>query len=301
MKRLFTVAAVAVAAALNVNAAPVKVATQEWVLQQIAKTGTRVLNVEVTTNATGSITIYSAATFPDVPKCCGVSLTVSGVTNTTRTAAAGTPEPNFLDLFVGRSFAAYPDTVKMTVSIHVDSGAWYDSDAAGNRFPHPFNLGTDGINLDLQRDFPDTTHTCELDADCNCKGMGKTADTIEYPADLADWDAQKITSELGDWRNWIDTENLPADVATRTRNGQTSYYLQDADGIYLNLDNLALSDAWARALLEALGDINSYMEDCRDAYATAAICTKTNPQHDWRTDTAGAAKLQHAHGPKPVK
>ncbi|MGN0851861.1 MAG: hypothetical protein ACI4Q3_00630 [Kiritimatiellia bacterium] len=289
MKRI-TALISASALALTATAAPVKVATQKWVLQQIAKTGTRVLDATVTTNANGSITIYSAATFPDIPKCCGVSLTVSGVTNTTRTAAARTPEPGFLDLFVGRALAAYPDTVKMTVTVHVDSGAWYDSDAAGNLFPHPFNLGTDGMNLELQRDFPDkpdTAHTCELDADCNCKGMGKTAYTIEYPADLADWDAKKITSELGDWRNWIDTEHLPEDVTATTRRGQTYYYLQDADGIYLNLDNLALSDAWARALLEAMGDINSYLGECREAYATAAICDKTNPQHDWVQKTCG--------------
>lgn len=170
----------------------------------------------------------------------------------------------------------------MTVTMHVESGAWYELDAAGNQFPHPFNLGTDGMDLELQYDFPDmpsASHTCKIGEDCICEGANISTEDVGIPEDLEAWNAKKLAIELGDWQKWIDVNNLPADVTTQERRGKTCYYLTDLDGIKLNLDNLAASDAWSRALLETLQSINDYLKQCREAYAAAFVCPNANPQH----------------------
>lgn len=279
MKKFAAIIAAA-ALALTGYAATTPIATQAWVMKQLAAFSVRPEDAAVKTNATGTVTYYSKAFIDGLPQCTAVSFTVGSVRRGFRTTW-NTSAPTFLDLMFSKAWAAYPDHVTGTITIHVDSGAWYELDAAGNQFAHPFNLG-DGMDLTAEiemPDMPDGRHTCNIGDDCNCDGAGKTLDDVTYPEDLETWTAKKTTAELGPWEKWIDKDNLPADVVVKERRGEKNYYLTDMDGILLNLDNLQLSAAWAAAVSSAMTEINDYINQAREAYAAAFVCPNENPQH----------------------
>lgn len=277
----FAATIAAAALALTGCAATTPIATQAWVMRKLAEFS-RPEDATVKTNANMSVTYSSKAYFEDVPQCVGVSLTVRSVRRGFRTSW-NTPAPTFLNFMLSTAWAAYPDHVTQTLTIHVDSGAWYELDAAGNQFAHPFNLG-DGMDLTAEIDLPDMPdgrHTCNIGDDCNCECAGKTLDDVTFPGDLERLTPKEAVDTFGKWDKWIDKENPPEDVVVKDRRGEKKYYLTDLDGILLNLDNLQKSSAWALAIQDAMTVINDYIDQAREAYAAAYICPEENPQHDF--------------------
>lgn len=294
MKRIIT--ALAAAFAL-VAFGGTKIATQDWVEKQIRalKWGESTGTASVKTLENGSLEIRSKVTLEDLPQATEVAFIVS------RTGmGSNLSRPTLL--------SAVP-TIREKVQIKVESGYWVERDGAGNETRHPFNFSNgDPLTLEAEYDFPempDENHEHVRGPGCRCVDYGKTEADVVVPREYDDWDVKKLASELGGWRNWIDTDPPPGWIATRTRreNGRdvTYYYLQDDDGVYLNLDNLEDSDAWVRALKVVMDEeINPYLADCRDAYRRAHVCTEDIFIHDFlNPDECGGVFCKYCGSQKP--
>lgn len=292
----------ALALALGASAANAKIATREWVYKQLKAGGVKVSTATVATNIVvesgGTVrtnyTVSSAFACSALPGCESITFVVSTGAITNRTVALA--RPSFLDLFISRAFADILPAETITATVR--SGYWTDEDGDN----HSFNLG-DGLRLESSEELPavpDATHTCEIGTDCNCKGASLTASTVEIPPEYQEI-SEETTPAWYDIYNWIDTENWQPQ---QTVGDKTFYFIEDADGRLVNLDNIAASDAWKKAIDQSLEEAQKRLKACRLAYTLSKMCDKSNPQHDWHTQWCGGnswrvCSRNAAHGDTP--
>ena len=278
MKKLF-LGVLAAAACLCGSAATSTVASRDWVQKKLAEAGIRISQATVTHNPNGSVTAVSPYRCAEVPSMVSVKFTAL--------PAVIKPRPviqvrrNFLmQLLVPTAYADGDNG--NAISITVASGSWIDN--LGNE--HPFDFGPGGLPLTLDDDMPEVpedTHTCEPDAanDCICKWYGREVTDDDCPEDYKDWTVSEWASAVGNVDAWVDNEDGITEKVTKKG---TSYWVTDNQGVEVNLNNMAQSDAWAAALSEGLNTLNERMEECREAWKRSKQCDNGDEQHDWYTE-----------------
>ena len=278
----------------SLSAAPVSQASKDWVRREIAAAISAAGKATVVENADGTRTCSSPFTCETIPDAVSISLTFSPV-RVIRNGVVTVVPFSFADLFIRRAFAQAnadgeqpPDIV-----ITIKSGFYVTKnlDNAGNPIAVDFNFGA-GLELTLQTDklpdMPSAIHSCNINGECFCKGYGKTeADfAAEAEAQCPNVTAEEFGTAYGLFDCWIDTDTWP-DVTTNPKTKESRYWIKDVNDNRIALDVLDDTLAWEEGLQETLKDINSWLEECREAYCKSKICDKENPQHNWETFECG--------------
>ena len=251
-------------------------ANRKWVREQLTELRQQMglSTATVETRIEGGQTNYvirSAFTSPDNTNCVAISFTVSPCV---LTAAEPVRKRGLL--------RAEPNS-EYTVSVTMHAGSWFDK---WGREVH-FNFNPDGWVLEAPEKLPaipSSQHTCVLDSNCVCEGYGINLDDVETPAEyksLTREDKAYYVNIL----NWIDTDTW--EPKRKLPNGTYIYQIEDSDGNLWNIEDIACSDAWVDALLTSFESANEHLSACRVAYFTSLICTESNPQHNWYTQTCG--------------
>ena len=273
---LFAIASVAAFASTT------RMASEDWVRKNFLGIGVRISTSTVTTNANGTITYRCPYANPEVPTCRFVYFTFGEPTITSRVQRV---QLKLWNLFVPVAYAQEggdPDALTITLTQGgwvADDGTEYAFDFAGDTLEY--------IGGYQMPEVPDTTHTCSLNGDCNCVDSVLSAEELEtnakteYPSLTTDQ-----LREFYSKGSWFDLANWP-DNLKRTRGGNTTYYAQDINGNFFDLDGIVSSDAFADGLAYCLEAVNDRIDECRDAYKDAHTCEEENPQHEWTDKTCG--------------
>ena len=267
MKKL--ILALAAALALCAPADTVKFATRDWVIKQFAAHGIRISTATVSHDETnGTFTVSGPFTSSSLPNCSQISLTFS--------------EPTLPTPALRKAALRATRGVDNSITVTLTTGTWTDLDGD----PHPFDFGPSGITLTWPEELPEipsSEHVCELDSNCVCIYDAATVYDIEIPAEydyLTPYAAQQ--AGLFDILSWIDADSWPEEDVD-TVGGSTIYFVEDAQGRRLNIEDLVFSDVW----FDVVQKYNDRLAECRQAYIQAHICDQDNPQHRWSSFSCG--------------
>ena len=292
MKR--RILAFAACAALGLFAADVKLATREWVTQQIRKsvTGRRATATVVTANADGTFTYSSPFHSDEYTNATHISLTFTPITREDAQPvrsrgitlmAASTGKPTFRFQLVGGSITLNNEEYRFTNTLSFEFQ---------NELP----------------DLPDNTHTHDPNPtdECRCKDFANRYATGSDNMIFAQGETPAIPSEYyppENWRNdwakmsaWVDQENWQYTFVNRR--GETVYYFPitfvDGSTYKLSFDDLSGADAWydvtndwaEKAEEQTQGIIRWYIA-CEVNYALSHTCSSTESFHRKVTTTCG--------------
>ena len=263
----------ACALAFCASAADSKIATRDWVVKQLAKSGIHVSTATTTHNTNGTFTVTAPFSSDTLTNCVSLSLTF-----TDPAVVSGTQALRGLRL---RSAAAGDNKVQITLT----HASWRD--AAGNEYT--FNI-SNGYTFTWPEELPEVPsedHVCELDENCCCIWHNKVP---KYPDDYPEEYRLKTMDDFdnasfADIISWIDAASWPDQT---TAAGKTRYWITDDDNNRLNLEKIGTTDVWRNSVAEVEAKINERLRECCAAYVISCECKATNPQHSWQTTTCGS-------------
>ena len=267
------------ACGFSVFAAPVSQASKDWVRREIAAAISAAGKATVVENADGTRTCLSPFTSDTITNAVSIALTFSPV----RVVRHGATTFNMRRFAAPRAGGEEAPDVIITIT----SGYYVTKnlDNAGVPIAVDFDFGS-GLELILQDeklpDLPNCNHTCEINSECFCIGYGKAASDFSEEAKNIYYDVNKDDFEANyccyDW--WIDLDSWP-DVTENPKTKEKRYWVTDVNDSRIALDQIDDTIAWKEGLSETLKDINSWMEECREAHCNSRVCDKENPQHLW--------------------
>ncbi len=289
MKKLLAFFAAACAAGM-LGAAPARMASEAWVLRQIAKAGIRAPAATVVTNADKSVTFsassaYVPGAYSDATNITRISVSfrvgvVPPASNSTHRVARRTRAA------AARSGADLDENGHLTVWL--DRVVWEHTrftTADGETYVREYKGGTIGTDL---AEMPNPSHECDDECACYCSGhQWESVEDVELPADLAEMYGDRSRADMDALGNWFDVgawEGNGAGYVKKTPKG-TYHYMEctlgedgDVDpllsAITPSWEELQESEAWSEAMDEALVFVNFWQERCRKNCRKALFCDK---------------------------